>query len=115
MKKKNTNGNYLDKIPVINEKYSWQEEEDGKISILIHNKGFFNRIAQKFFKKPEISYVHLDENGSFIWKYIDGKNTIGSIAEYIREEFGDKAEPLYERLIKFIQILQSYGFVYIKE
>ena len=75
------------------------------------NTGFFNRVAQKLFKKPKISYVHLDENGSFLWPLLDGDKTITELGVLVRECFGEKAEPLYERLAKYFKILESYNFI----
>lgn len=110
MKNKNSNENYLDKIPKISAKISWTEE-DNIVTIAIENKGFFNKVAKRLFKKPKISYIHLDEFGSFVFKQIDGKKDITEIGALVKENFGDKAEPLYERLSKYISILNSYGFV----
>ena len=115
MRKKNIiTKNYLEKIPVRNPLIEWKKSEDGKVTLEIENKGVFNRIAQKVFKKPKISYVHLDSTGSFVWPIIDGEKSILSIGEYVKAEFGDKAEPLYERLAKFFQILESYKFISFK-
>ena len=115
MKKKNIiNKNFLENIPVRNSLIKWSQSDDGKVTLEIENTGFFNTLAQKFFKKPRISYVHLDENGSFVWPIIDGEINIISIGEYVKEEFGEKAEPLYERLAKFFQILESYKFITFK-
>ena len=33
-------------------------------------------MAQKLLKKPKISYIHLDERGSFIWLKIDGEKMV---------------------------------------
>ena len=52
--------------------------------------------------------------GSFIWQYIDGKKTVYEISEYVSEHFKEKANPLYERLIKYLKILESYGFITLK-
>jgi len=49
--------------------------------------------------------------GSFIVSLIDGKKSLIEIGEAVKAEFGDKAEPLYERLAKYIQIMESYGFI----
>lgn len=103
--------NYLEKIPVRNENITWKQDENGAVTLEIENKGFFNKIAQKFFKKPEISYVHLDENGSFLWPLLDGEKSILDLGIIVKEHFGEKAEPLYERLAKYFQILESYKFV----
>ena len=105
--------NYLDKIPVRNENIKWSEKE-GKVTIEIKNTGIINKIAQKLFKKPEISYIYLDEMGSFIWIAIDGEKDITSIGKEFYEKFGEKANPLYERLIKYMSILQSYNFIELK-
>ncbi len=110
MKNKKTE-NYLLKKPMRNEKYKWTSDEKGIVTLEIENKGFFNKLCQKFFKKPPVSYVHLDEMGSFVWPIIDGKMDIVRIGEIVDEHFGEKAYPLYERLAKYFQILESYGFV----
>ena len=102
--------NFLEKKPQRNPDINWKEK-DGQITLEIENKGVFNRLAQKLLKKPKISYIHLDEMGSFIWPLIDGESDIIALGERVKEHFGDKAEPLYERLSKYIKILESYGFV----
>ena len=110
-KKQKNKENYLERIPKRPEKYAYTIGEDGIVTLEIENKGVFNKIAQKFFKKPKISYVHLDSMGSFIWPIMDGKMNITEIGKLVDEEFGEKAHPLYERLAKYFQILDSYGFV----
>lgn len=104
------NKNFLENKPKKNPDINWTVK-DGKVTLEIENKGFFNRIAQKLFKKPKISYIHLDETGSFIWPLIDGETDITDLGKRLKENFGEKAEPLYERLSKYIKILESYGFV----
>ena len=103
--------NLLDFVPVKNEKIPFSTDENGKVTLAIENKGLFNKIAQKIFKKPKISYIHMEEIGSFIWLIIDGKKDIEAIGKYVSKHFGDKAEPLYERLSKYVQIMESYGFI----
>ena len=106
--------NYLDNIPVPSEKIKWSADGEGALTLEIENKGIFNRIFQKLFKKPKISYIHLDETGSFVWPLIDGEKDITAIGELVDQKFGEEAHPLYERLAKFFQILESYGFVSMK-
>ena len=103
--------NYLDLKPQKSDKISWSQQ-DGKVTLEIENKGFWNRVFQKLLKKPKISYIHLDELGSFVWPLIDGEKTVLEIGKAVEAEFGEKANPLYERLIKYFEILKSYHFVY---
>lgn len=111
MKKKQNKENYLERIPKRPEKYEFSVDEEGIVTLHIENKGIFNKIAQKLLKKPKISYVHLDKMGSFIWPLMDGKMNITAIGKFVEEKFGEEANPLYERLAKYFQILDSYGFV----
>ncbi|MBQ8549969.1 MAG: PqqD family protein [Clostridia bacterium] len=115
MKNKPLPPNYLEKVPVRSEKIGFSTDEKGIVTLEIENKGVFNRFAQLLFKKPKISYVHLDENGSFVWLQIDGERSIFAIAPLVEEHFGEAAHPLYERLAKFFQILESYRFIKWKE
>ena len=64
----------------------------------MENKGLANRIAQICFGRPKVSHITLEELGSFIWQQIDGEKSILQIGELVQEAFGEKAEPLYERL-----------------
>lgn len=114
MRKKKTlkiERNYLEGKPKHIGSIRWSADESGNVTLEIDNKGLMNRIAQKLFKKPKISYVHLDEMGSFVWPLIDGETDILRIGELVKEHFGDKAEPLYERLAKYFKILESYRFI----
>ncbi len=114
-KKEQISENYLERIPMRKQGLEWTKDDESKVTLHISNTGVFNRIAQKLFKKPPVTYVHLDENGSFVWQLMDGERNIISLGEAVKTKFGDDAEPLYPRLAKFFQILDSYGFVeYVK-
>jgi len=106
-----TSENYLERIPVRSAAIGWSIDDKGMVTLEIENKGVFNRVAQKLFKKPRISYVHLDETGSFVWPLIDGTSDILTLGKVVDEHFGEAAHPLYERLARFFQILDSYGFI----
>lgn len=110
-RKKSESANFLDMIPARVGKYDWNTEESGTVTIYVENTGMFNRAAQKLLKKPEVSQVHLEKMGSFIWPLIDGKKTVYAIGQLVKEEFGEEAEPLYPRLTKYLQMLIHCGFV----
>lgn len=114
-KKENLSKNYLEKIPVRPKDIKWDKNEKGLVTLYVHNTGIMKKITQIFLKKPEYTQVHLDENGSFVWPLIDGKKNIVELGEIVKEHFGEAAEPLYPRLAKFFQILESYNFVSFKE
>lgn len=104
--------NYLDWMPKHNSQYLWNQDETGRVTIQVVNKGIFHTLAQKLLGKPAISYVHLDELGSFLWLLMDGTESLGKMAEQVEARFGEEAQPLYPRLVKYVQILESYGFIH---
>ena len=63
------------------------------------------------------NFIALVDSGSvqFIFNDYDGNKTIIEIGKDVEEKFGDKATPLYERLAKYIKILESYNFILFKK
>lgn len=112
---KNKQENYLEKIPAKREKFRWTCDDEGLVTIEIDNKGFFNRLLQKIAKKPPVSYIHLDQNGSFVWQCIDGERDIIKIGDLVEEKFGDESHPVYDRLVTFFAMLERAGFVEFKK
>ena len=103
--------NYLDYIPKKSDKIQWQELDNGLIQIIKPRNSLLDKIVRKLFFTPDKFVVDLDEMGSFIWKHIDGKNNIYEISLLLKDEFKEKAEPLYERLIQYMNILKNNGIV----
>lgn len=102
--------NYLDFVPVLNAQNSW-DEKDGIVTVHMVHKGIHHVIAQKLFRSPRVSHIALDTFGSFVWKKIDGVRTVGDIADEMKAHFGDQAEPVYNRLVHYMKILQNNRFV----
>lgn len=104
--------NLLELIPVRN--INWKEE-DGLIVLLkpkfkhsLFKKYILPRLKNPYFK------VKLDSVGSFIWKHCDGSLTVKEIARGLKDKFGDKIEPLYDRLVLFLQSLEKNHFITYK-
>lgn len=106
--------NALDYIPIKKEKLHYKEEEN-KIVVILEEKGIFDRIAQLFYRAPKIRYLHLDKKGTYILTLIDGKSTIYDIACEFKRVFQEEAEPLYPRLLQFLQILKGYDLIEISK
>ena len=104
--------NYLDYVPAVSPRHTWDVEADGSVTIHMAHRGVYAAIAQKLFHRPKVSHIHLDEMGSFVFPLIDGKRTVGDIAALVHEEFGEEAEPLYDRLVHYMKILHNNGFIH---
>ena len=110
MAKKNKD-NFLDYIPKHNALYEYRTNEKGLVEIKMVNKGLFNRIAQIVFKRPKVSWIELPGMGTFIWNQIDGKRNVYEIGKLLKKEYGQEAEPLYERQSKIIKSLNNSCFI----
>jgi hypothetical protein len=101
--------NLLDLVP--GKRLRW--EMDGDTVVLLYPK-FRNRLLVKFLmprmKRP-FWKIKLDEIGSWTWQHADGKATVKQIGEGLREHFGDKVEPVYDRLGLFFRKLESDKFI----
>ena len=81
--KKQKEENFLLRTPLRKEGLKFEVDEKGIVTLLIENKGFFNRLFQKILKKPKVTHIHLDEMGSFIWPLLDGEDKIISALKII--------------------------------
>lgn len=103
--------NYLDYIPKKTDKIQWRELDNRLIQIIKPRNSLLDKVVRKLFFTPDKFVIDLDEIGSFIWKQIDGERSIYEISQLVKEEFGEDAEPLYERLIQYMNVLKNNGFV----
>lgn len=112
--KKNTK-NYLNFVPIKNPDITWCKDSSGMIVLNVKRKGFFDKLAQKCFKVPSQSNIKLDKHGSFIWNCIDNNKSVYNIAQDVKSHFGKSADPLYDRLVTFINILDDNKFITLKK
>jgi len=101
--------NYLEKIPERRKSLVWRQE-DGRITLVIERRGLSRYLGLITGKLP-IYYIHLDRTGSFLWPMLDGSRNIITLGIMLREEFGEATEPLYERLAKYLSVLESYRLI----
>ena len=101
-KKDKGSENYLERIPAPADTIKWEVSEDGKVTLHIENTGFFNKVAQKFFKRPKVSFVHLDDNGSFVWQLMDAKRDILELGRQVSEKVLNETGVKLEMEVKYI-------------
>ena len=107
--------NFLEFIPAKNPAYPWHKNEQGKAVVQIGHKGFYDKIAQKFFKTPKVSDIELDEIGTFVWEAIDGSRTVYDISGLTAGHFGEEELSMLNRVVKYFAILREHRFVTYRE
>lgn len=113
-KKLKKDDNFLDLIPVIEENQEWIEE-NGLVQIIVPRNGILEKLARPVLKIPKSMKIDLDKLGSCVWKSIDGKLTVEDIGKIVKNEFGEDAEPVYERLATYINILRNNKFIILEK
>ncbi|MFT5875067.1 MAG: hypothetical protein ACI8WT_004047 [Clostridium sp.] len=114
-KKINKNTNFLELVPFKNRDQKWEVKDDGLVRIIVMRDGLLERAVRMFFKTPKEMKIDLDAQGSCVWKGIDNHRNIEEIGKLLIQEFGDKAEPLYQRLGTYINLLRNNKFIELEE
>lgn len=106
---KKKSDNFLLYVP--KKKHTTWEERKGKVFLIFHHDKLIERFMRWLVKKPTVTDIELDDMASFVWKLIDGQKTMGQIMDKMREKYGDKCEPLEERLGMYISYLNRRGWI----
>ena len=113
-KKKISNQNYMDFIVVKNPEIEYETNDKGQVTVMIEWRGFYHRIAQRFFKRPKVSAIKLDDYGSFLWQSINDQKTVHQLSLDLQSQFPKMEKPL-ARLIRFLEILKDHHLIELKE
>ena len=82
------------------------EDESGIVTLWQPQDHKVQKLLRRLkLKIPEYTKLTLDEYGSFVIKQIDGEVTVETIGIHLKEQFGSSVEPLYERLIPYMEYL----------
>ena len=112
--KKISSQNYMDFIPLKNPEIEFEVDENKIVTVFIEWKGFYHKIAQKFFKRPKVSEIKMDTYGSFIWLAINDKKTVHQLSKELQNQFPKMEKPV-ARLIKFLEIMKDNHLIEIRE
>jgi hypothetical protein len=105
--------NLLDLVPIRGMR--WETDAEGLVTLL--KPKFNNKLLVRYLlplmRKPHFK-IKLDDIGSFFWMNCDGRRNIREIGELHTQRFGERVEPLYERISQFLQTLQRNRFITLK-
>jgi len=105
--------NLLDLKPLRN--LEWEREANGIVALSVPK--FRHPFVVKWFvplmAKPTMR-VKLDAIGSLVWEHCDGATPVSIITEKMKEAFGEKAEPVHDRIGRFLSQLERDKFLIIE-
>ncbi len=109
--------NLLDMTPIRLRSYRVNEKKgDGSYTLLVpkFGTGKFGKWLSRRFKNPDY-LVHLDDFGSYVWHLCDGDHCVKDIGESLRTKYGDKIEPVHDRLSLFFRQMEKSKLIAFKE
>ena len=77
----------------------------------MENRGFFNAVAQKFFKRPRVSHISLDKYGTALWLALDGKATVNDVLSKMKNAFPEEGDKMLNRVVQFLATLEMHKFI----
>lgn len=103
-----TNQDILNIVFKVRDGIEYEVSEDGIVTILEKQDHKLQKLFRKLkFKIPMYKKMELDEYGSAVFLNIDGIKTVKEIGEVLEEKFGEKVNPLYERLLMFLNHIDT--------
>lgn len=85
---------------------------DGTVDVLLPRYGnnVVGRILKSVLSNKPVR-VHLDDIGTSVWQLCDGERSVRSIGQALQHEFGDRIEPVYDRLHTFLEQMKNAGLI----
>lgn len=85
------------------EDIEYKINEDKIVTVFEKQDHRIQRFLRKLkFKIPMYKQIEFDEYSSEVFTQIDGCKTVKEIGENLEIKYGDKIQPLYERLLMFL-------------
>ena len=107
--------NLLDMTP--RREVKWEEDEAGVVTLVrerptIRGPRSLGRWISFMMAPPRI---RLDDVGSYAWLQMNGSLEVRELARLVQTEFGDRVEPVNQRLGQLIRLLKRERFVSYSE
>lgn len=104
----------LDMVFKISPSLEYETDADGIVTILLKQDHKIQRAVRKLgFRLPEYKKIRMDAFGSCVFLQFDANKNVREIGDSLEQIYGDKVQPLYERLLLFISHLEQQ-FHYIE-
>ena len=102
--------NLYDMVPA--KRRSFTTLGDGTVEILLprYGDGRVGRVIASVFSNKPVR-VHLDDIGTAVWNLCDGRRSVREIGESLEREFGERIDPIYDRLEQFLEHMRTKGMI----
>ncbi|GAA4720317.1 PqqD family protein [Brevibacillus fulvus] len=102
--------NLLQMTPILKEHVRLHTTGD-KHLLLIPRTSWLERFSIRYMQQPKMIQIELDPLGNTVLQCCTGAHTVSEIAEILVNRFGQEAEPVIPRLVKFLQTVEFNGWL----
>jgi hypothetical protein len=106
--------NYLELTPIRMHEHS--TGEDGRVTLIVPK--FRNPLFSRWLipsNRSKAFNIHLDELGSATWLEIDNNSRVRDICDRLIMKYGEKVQPVEQRVTKFLTLLYDQRYISFKE
>lgn len=87
-------------------KIKYEVDRVGTVTVLLAQDHPIQRLFRRLrLRIPQYKRIKLDTLGSFVFIRLDGRLSVKALGELVEAEFGDKAQPIYQRLLTFLNYM----------
>lgn len=90
----------------------FERMDDGTVDVLLprYGGGPVARVLKSFLSNKPVR-IRLDDVGTGVWDLCDGSRSVHEIGLHLHEAFGDRIEPVYDRLALFLEQMRQQGLI----
>ncbi|PTX59118.1 coenzyme PQQ synthesis protein D (PqqD) [Melghirimyces profundicolus] len=108
--------NLLEMKPLLKEQYKLEPRDSAEsgfplYELVIPRDSWLERLSVRYLGQPETIKVKLDRLGSYVLSHCRGELTVEEISDKLSETFGEEAEPVLPRLVKYLEIVETNGWI----
>lgn len=104
----NSNEEALNLVFKISDTVEYEVDKDKVVTVLEKQDHWIQNFMRKLkINIPTYKKITLDEYSSYVFLQINGEKTVKEIGESLDFKYGEKSHPLYERLLLFLDYIES--------
>lgn len=102
--------NFYELVP--RRKREYDELAGGAVEVLLprYGTGVVGRVLKYFLNSKPVR-VRLDDVGARVWRLCDGRRSVLDIGAAVRDAFGERVEPVNDRVAAFLDQMHKTGLI----
>ena len=102
--------NILEMTPKLNE-WLHLNAGGGSSTLVVPRTSWIEKMSIRFLKQPDSIKVDVTGLGGFVLERCNGVHNVQEIADQLAGQYGEEAEPVLPRLVKYLEIIEMNGWI----